>query len=153
MDNMTSQYKKILKDLEKNIKDKEDFEYVKNQMTNLFMIFFNEIDNLKELYEEKVDTILARQSAVEDKINKMEGTLKNIEKDIYLDEEETADFEIVCPYCNNEFIIEMDELKDEVQCPECKNMIELDWNDDDCCDDEYSGCHGHCKDEHDDDDM
>lgn len=29
MDNMTSQYKKILKDLEKNIQNKDDFEYVK----------------------------------------------------------------------------------------------------------------------------
>lgn len=120
-------------------------------MTNLFMIFFNEVDSLKELYEEKVDTILARQGAIEEKVTKMEGTLNNIEKDIYLDDEDTSDFEIVCPYCNNEFIIEMEELKDEVQCPECKNMIELDWNDDEGCDDNCSGCHGHCHDE--DDDM
>lgn len=153
MDNMTSQYKKILKDLEKNIKNKEDFEYVKSEMTNLFMIFFNEVDSLKDLYEGKIETMLARQSAVEEKINKMEGTLNNIEKDIYLEGEETSDFEIICPYCNNEFVIEMDELKDEVRCPECKNMIELDWNDGECGEDDCSCCNGHCKNEHDEDDM
>ena len=52
------------------------------------------------------------------------------------------DFEIVCPYCNNEFVTDlklMNEEKTEIRCPECNNIIELDWNDD-----EDEGCQGHC---------
>ena len=54
---------------------------------------------------------------------------------------EGFDFEIVCPYCEYEFIIDADEDKNEVECPECNNTIELDWSGD-LCDDE--GCSGHC---------
>ena len=43
-----------------------------------------------------------------------------------------------CPYCNNEFIAEING-KDEIKCPECNNMIELDWDDE-----EEHGCSGHC---------
>ena len=62
-----------------------------------------------------------------------------MEKELYLDEE--CDFSITCPYCNNEFIVDCDELKDEVECPECNNIIELDWGDE--CDG-HDGCDGHC---------
>ena len=69
------------------------------------------------------------------------------------------DFEIVCPYCNYEFVIDVDENKTEIECPECNNLIELDWSGD--VDDEPSaggclgdchGCHG-CGSEDEDDDM
>ena len=52
----------------------------------------------------------------------------------------------------------MDEEKTEIECPECKNMIELDWSgdpsDDDECSGHCSGCSG-CDDQEDDeeDDM
>ena len=48
-----------------------------------------------------------------------------------------------------------DELKEEIRCPECHNIIELDWDEDDeeegcsgCC----SSCHGHDECEEDDED-
>ena len=40
------------------------------------------------------------------------------------------DFEITCPYCNYEFFVDIDENKTEIECPECKNTIELDWSGD-----------------------
>ena len=51
----------------------------------------------------------------------------------------------------------MDENKKEIECPDCKNIIELDWSGD--VDDESdSGCQGSCHgchgcDSDDDDDM
>ena len=69
----------------------------------------------------------------------MSGELSS-EKDIY--DEDGFDFEIVCPYCNYEFIIDLDENKSEIECPECKNMIELDWTGN--INDEKSGCQGSC---------
>ncbi|MBR3163012.1 MAG: hypothetical protein IKF17_02790 [Clostridia bacterium] len=109
-----------------------------------------DLDNI----EKKMDIILQNQQELINKMNKMEKTIKRIENDIYLDE--GFDFEIVCPYCNNEFIVDMDEDRKEVTCPECENIIELDFTGD--TDDDFecgiegcSGCHGCGHDE--DDDM
>ena len=85
----------------------------------------------------------------------MQQVIDNIEKDIY--SEDGFDFEIVCPYCENEFIIDVDENKTEVKCPECQNIIELDWSGDVEDDGEQGTCHGGscqgCSGCSDDDDM
>lgn len=153
MSKLANEYKKFMKDLEQNIENKEDYDHIKSEISKLFMVFFNELDEMKGMYEKKIDAILERQSNFDEKITRIENSLNNIQKDIYLDE--SSDFEILCPYCNNEFVIELDEIKDEVQCPECKNTIELDWNDidDEGCDGECSHCQGHdCLDDYDEDD-
>ena len=111
-----------------------------------------DLDNI----EKKLDLILQNQQDLESKINKMQKTINRIESDIYLDE--GFDFEIVCPYCNNEFIVDMDEDRKEVTCPECENVIELDWTGDlddgfACGPDGCSGCHGCGHDEIEEDDM
>lgn len=150
MSKLASQYKKFMKELEENIENQEDYNHIKSEISKLFMIFFNEMEEMKELYENKIDAILERQSTFNEKITKIEGILGNIQKDIYMDE--TSDFEIVCPYCDNEFVVQLDELKEEVECPECKNIIELDWND--CgseCGGDCEGCHGHDNQDEDDD--
>lgn len=38
----------------------------------------------------------------------------------------------------------LDDEKNEIKCPECNNIIELDWNDEeeDCCSGHCSSCHG-----------
>lgn len=146
MDNMMSQYNKFMKELEERLKNPEDIEFVKNETYKLFISFYNEVDDLKNVYEQQLDIILGRQEQFENRLGKME-------KDIYM--EEGSDFEIICPYCNNEFVVELDELKDEVECPECNNLIELDWNDDEneCGEHGCSGCQSDCnaKKENDDD--
>ena len=99
-----------------------------------------DIDNI----EKKLDLILQNQKELQNKISKMENVINKIESDIYLDD--SFDFEIVCPYCNNEFVVDMDEDKTEVTCPECENVIELDWTGDldgfECEHDGCAGCHG-----------
>ena len=66
----------------------------------------------------------------------MDAIIKNITKDIY---DEYEDFEIICPYCNYEFDSDVDETVSEVICPECENVIELDWGNE-----EESSCGGSC---------
>ena len=111
-----------------------------------------QIENLlKEMKE-----IKENQKIMNEKMTKMQQVIDHIESDIYSDE--GFDFEIVCPYCEHEFIIDADEDKNEVECPECKNIIELDWSGDlyVCDDEECSGhCHGcsSCGDSDEDDDM
>lgn len=93
-----------------------------------------QIENLlKEMKE-----IKENQKIITEKMAKMQQVINHIENDIYSDED--FDFEIVCPYCENEFVIDYDENKNEVECPECKNIIELDLSGN--LDDE--GCSGHC---------
>ncbi|MBR3249758.1 MAG: hypothetical protein IKF83_03560 [Clostridia bacterium] len=108
------------------------------------MADFNDIDK-------KLDLILQKQQELENKMNKMESIINKIENDIYMDE--AFDFEIVCPYCNNEFTTDISDGKTEVTCPECENIIELDWTGDidgeSCGHYGCEGCHG-C--EHDEDD-
>ena len=101
---------------------------------------------LKEMKELKEN-----QKEMNAKMAKMQHIIEHIEKDIYADD--GFDLEIVCPYCEYEFVIDAVENRTEIVCPECKNIIELDWSgdleelDDDCC----SGhCHG-CSDCEDDD--
>ena len=98
--------------------------------------------------ENKLDLILQKQQELENKINSIERVINKIENDIYVDE--AFDLEIVCPYCNNEFVVDMDEDRKEVTCPECENIIELDWTGDldefGCGPEGCSGCHG-CKSE------
>lgn len=106
---------------------------------------------LKEMQE-----IKENQKEMNNKMEKMQDVINHIESDIYSDE--GFDFEIVCPYCEHEFVIGVDEEKSEIECPECKNLIELDWSGDlcDCEDDDCSGhCHGcsGCEDSDEDDDM
>ena len=85
--------------------------------------------------------ILEQQENIEKKMTKIQEKLENIEKDIYIDEE--CDEEIVCPYCNYEYEIEYDEEKKETECPNCHNIIELDWSGDLENDNPYE-CGGHC---------
>lgn len=96
----------------------------------------NKIENLlKEMKE-----IKENQKVMTEKMSKMQQVIDHIENDIYSDE--GFDFEIVCPYCEYEFVIDTDENKTEIECPECKNIIELDWSGD--LDEENHGCSGHC---------
>ena len=98
--------------------------------------------------EQQIETLLGEvkelkenQKIMTNKIEKMQQVIDHIESDIYSDE--GFDFEIVCPYCEHEFVIGANEDKNEVECPECKNVIELDWTGD-LYDDEDDGCSGHC---------
>ena len=140
MANLKKKLNEILEDLEKNIKNKEDLEYVKSQVYNISLLFLDEIDKLAELNLGRLNVMIDREKELSKRIAAMEKMISTIEKEMYISPE--CDFEITCPYCNTEFVEEFtDGMKKEVRCPECDNLIELDWNEDcscnhDSCDDE-----------------
>ncbi|MCL2859765.1 MAG: hypothetical protein FWF46_04240 [Oscillospiraceae bacterium] len=148
--NLEDQYKNIIKNLDERIKNKEDLEYIKSEMVTLFMSFFNEVYLLRELYEARMGAICDKQAYFEEKIEKLGNSIDKIEKDFYMDDQ-ISDLRIVCPYCANDCFIEIENLHDngEMECPECKNIIELDWDEDDS-DCGCSGCTGDCHCEEDD---
>ena len=139
MGTIKNEYKSFLDDIEKNVKNKEDLKYIKERFTIFMDVMLNQIDNIVEYKSENLKRLEDSQKELEVKVKKIQNILDNIEKDIY--SEDGFDFEIVCPYCNYEFIIDIDENRTEVECPECKNTIELDWSGD--VDDEH-GCNGNC---------
>ena len=126
MVSIKNEYKSFLDDIEKNIKNKEDLEYIKKRFADFLDVVLEKMDYILDYKEEEMNKLEEKQNQIEAKMAKMQKIIDNIENDIY--SEDGYDFEITCPYCNYEFIIDVDETKTEVQCPESKNMIELDWN-------------------------
>ena len=144
MAKLREEYNNFLEDIEKNLKNKEDLEYVKVRFSMFVDKVIDEMDMLVDYKTQKMNELEERQKEIDDKMNKMQQIIDNIEKDIYSDE--GFDFEIICPYCDNQFVIDVDENKTEIECPVCNNIIELDWSgdleEDAECNGSCSGCHG-----------
>ena len=144
MAKLREEYNNFLKDIEKNLKNKEDLEYIKIRFSMFVDKVIDEMDMLVDYKAQKMNELERKQKEIDDKMNKMQQIIDNIEKDIYSDE--GFDFEIICPYCDNQFVIDVEEDKTEVECPVCNNIIELDWSgdveEDSDCNGSCSGCHG-----------
>ena len=158
MSNFNAEFKKVLKSLETNIQAEEALEAAKVEIFNLYNLFFDEITNLEQTMTERIAVIAQSQLNVEDEIKKISKSIKNIEKDIYMDDDisdDDSEVEVKCPYCNKTFTADMNELtSSEITCPECHNTIELDWGEDDECGEDGCDCCGHdCHHEDEDDDM
>ncbi len=140
MSDIKGKYKKILEDLENNIKNPEDLLYTKEKFMELTLIFMDIIDRLTLLTDIRIKEIEERQEEINNKISDVQSMVNEIEGDIY-EEDEDYEFEIVCPYCNYEFTTDIEDgEKDEIKCPNCNNIIELDWN----TEEEFS-CGGGCQ--------
>ena len=109
-----------------------------------------EMDKLAELNLDRLNVMIDREKELGRRIASMEKVISNIEKEMYISPE--CDFEIICPYCNTEFVEDFtDGMKHEVRCPECDNLIELDWHDEEECSCGHS-CNGECEECEEDDD-
>jgi len=163
MSNMNLNMKEIMKNLEEKIKDEQDLSVAKVEIFNLYNAFVEEISTLNELAQSRMAELAEAQKEANDRMEKIEKSLKKIENDIYLDDEQDDGeytMEIVCPYCNKNFSVEMEQIveKDEMVCPECKNTIELDWGtgcschdcDGECEEEDCDCCDGHCHEDEDD---
>lgn len=130
--------------IDKNIKNKEEREELKQRTADLFLEISDVIQNILDYNEIKLLNLTKAQESMDKKMSKVEKMFQNIQKDIYGDDE--FDFEVICPYCSAEFTVEANENNTEIQCPECKNAIELDWNVEEECNGNCSHCKG-CNDE------
>ena len=155
MSELKKEFKYFMNDLEKNIKNKEDLEYVKGRTTEFMNVVLDQMEHILTYKEDKLSQIEKIQKDLSTKINNIQREIEDIEQDIYLDDsdeyevddEEDYDFEIVCPYCDNEFLIDLNQENSEIECPNCNNVIELDWtgNLEDSQEETNFGCNkGHC---------
>ena len=157
--NINDEYRRILSDMDANMKNADDLEYAKTKMNELCMLFVDELQTVSDKNEDRTNALAQKQQELEDTIKKMRKDVNEIMKDIYdedeLDGNEVFEFEITCPYCNYSFETEVDENKKEVKCPECENLIELDWDgleEDGYCGGSCEHCHS-CDDDCDCDDC
>lgn len=136
-------FQNIMKDIENNISDKRELEYINKKVTEISMLYMKVIQDLNEIMLDKINNIEKTQASIENKVNKIQTSIAGIENDIY---DEGYEFEIICPYCNNEFTADI-ESKSDIRCPECQNIIELDWNGEEShCSGSCSSCSSRCGD-------
>lgn len=131
--------KNILEDIYKDLENVENKEKISENINNIISLFYMEFDKLAEEYNSKLEYLIANQKSMVERLLKIEQSVEEIEQDIY--EENEEELEIICPYCNNQFMIDFNNTSNqEIKCPECNNIIELFFDDeeDGCC----SG--GHC---------
>lgn len=145
MSELSNRYQQIMKDLQANIKDEKDKEFVIEKFQELSMMFMDVIDRLTCLTDLRIKEVEEQQKQIDDRMSKIQKVVDGIESDIYEDEE-SYEFDIMCPYCNHEFTTNISsDVNTEVECPECHNMIELDWNgDEEECTHNCSGCGHDC---------
>lgn len=153
MSDLNKEYRKIIKEIEGKLQDKKELEFVKGKMAELSLLFVDVIDRVTDLADTRLDKVEHSQKEMEKKLERLSTIVDGIEQDIYEEENpEGFDFEIVCPYCNHEFVadIDLENMKD-IECPECHNLIELDFSGEEGCGGECSGCHEHCNEKEDED--
>ena len=143
MSTISDKYADIFEDIIDHISKEEEKDYATHKLNELTSLFLDMIEKATKLNGERIDDLEESQKKLKKKFDKMYETLQLIKKEIY--EDEDYDFEIVCPYCSHEFVASLeDELKEEIECPECHNIIELDWDGEEEENNEPSGCTGHC---------
>lgn len=145
MSDLKEKLNAIMQDFDKNIKNKEDLEYIKSQVYNISLLFLDEMDKLADINLQRLNVLNDREKELAKRVASMEKTMDTIKKEMFVEPEE-YDFEITCPYCNEEFVEDFtDGIKSEIRCPECDNVIELDWHEEDGCDCGCEhDCHGEC---------
>ena len=83
MAKLKEEYQNFLEDIEKNLKNKEDLDYVKARFSMFVDKVIDEMDMLIDYKEERMKELEEKQKEIDDKMNKMQQIIDNIEKDIY----------------------------------------------------------------------
>ena len=137
MSQLQDKFNAIVKRIEERFTDPDELNFIKKQIADIAMLYMDEVNKIMDYSEKRINQVYENQKILEQKIAQVENGMNNIEKELYI-EDEDYDFEIICPYCNHEFVSDniASNVK-EIECPECHNIIELDWNEE-----ENEGCSG-----------
>ena len=126
MSKFEEQYQKIIKTLENNIKDEEKLGLAKYQLDKMIQSIVDDFSDVLDRYDEKIEFIEKNNIKNNERLRELEEKLESFEKMIEL---EDYDIFVTCPYCGFEFQTEYDETITEIPCPECQELIEIDWDD------------------------
>ena len=126
--NFKEQYQRIIETLENTIKDEKELESAKSQLDDMIQSIVDDFSSILDKYDEKFEVIEKYNNKNEERLKELEAKISEFEKMIEL---EDYDIFVTCPYCGFEFQTEYDENITEVPCPECQEIIEIDWDDED----------------------
>jgi len=86
------------------------------------------ISTLKDM-EEEVSNLNKRCEDLEEEIEAINEDINLINDGMHIEEYDTV-FSAVCPYCEKEIEINLEDIEDteEFTCPHCKKEITLDWD-------------------------
>ena len=112
-------YNEILKNLEEKLENKNDFTLVKSALSDLTVLYTDELTKLSDSYNSKITKFETRLNNLESKFQDTNIEIENI----------NLSEKISCPYCNFDFLVEYDDSNHEITYPKCNNLIELDWGD------------------------
>lgn len=124
--NLRKEMNEFIEDLKNNIKDNKELDYLLSRTEKLYDTVFSTMEKIMDFKEDEMKELETRQKEQNKKMDDLVLRMKELYNDIY--DEDYCDFEIVCPYCNHAFDANIDENITEIACPECENIIELDWN-------------------------
>ena len=81
MVSIKNEYKSFLDDIEKNIKNKEDLEYIKKRFADFLEVVIEKMDYILDYKEEEMNKLEEKQNQIEAKISSMQKMIDNIEND------------------------------------------------------------------------
>ena len=76
MSDLQNKLDKVISDIEKRLTNKEDFEYVKTQIYNIYTIFLDEFDKLEAKCNEKMEDIAIRCKVLDDRMSEIEDSIE-----------------------------------------------------------------------------
>ena len=129
INDITNEMRQFLTDIKENIKNPEELHYLLQRTEKLYDVILTQMERLTDYKVEEMNEIRNIQKKHHDRIDEMEEKIKQLSIDVY--DEELEEFENNCPYCNYTFDADIDDNVREIVCPECNNIIELDWNQED----------------------
>lgn len=113
-------FEETMSDITNSGYDEKTTIFLKSALVDLAMEHVQDMKSLETKYKNRIEHC-------ENRIDKMEEQFHKLEKELFEDEEDVEFEPITCPYCNANFMVQRDHSIIELECPECKNTIELDW--------------------------
>ena len=122
------------------------------KLISVMIGILEEIGMSIEDLEENTVALGEEIDAISDDLSDVEKAVFEDEDDCCCDDEDDDFFEVECPNCGEELMIDQSILEAGViQCPGCKQKFALDLSDDCCCGDEdEEGCGCGCEEHHED---
>ena len=104
------------------------------------------LQDTSKAIEKLVNIVLEMQSKIEDleeEISIINEELDMLSNDMQIENYDSI-FEAICPYCQEEIEINLEELEEDEEfvCPHCGKEIALEWSEDSCgcCDHDECDC-------------
>ena len=110
-----------------------------NKLIKAMIEMFGDMADKIEALDSEVEFLADSIDDIDDELDEIADILSDCaggDCDCGLSDDENNCFELICPACNKNIILNMDEFEDEIACPLCGEEIEFDFDFNDNIDEE-----------------